>query len=404
MRVSQWWVSVTVLAFLLVPGAVTGSDRAAVVPGDQAAIDRRIEETMARAGLVGVGAAIIIDRQLVWSKGYGFADKQRGVRFTVDTVMNIGSISKTVTGVAMMQAVEAGKLSLDRDINAYLPFKVSNPSHPGEPITLRQLATHTSGISDRWAVYQGLYHWGGDAPEVLCDFLQEYLVPGGRDYSPDNFLPFKPGKHREYSNIGAGLAGCIVERAVGQKLNDYTRERIFAPLKMDRSAWFLSELPAGVHSTLYVAQDEFSIPIPLYGVTTYPDGGVRTSVSDLSRFFIALLDGGQYRGTRILAESSVAQMLRFQYTESDKPDNVILAEKNSGLFWSTKFNVTRIGHGGSDPGVRTEMLADLAKDVAVIVFVNTSLSGQDGKAYAVLLDELWRHAEGLKEQAGQRGR
>jgi CubicO group peptidase (beta-lactamase class C family) len=403
MRVSQWWVSVTVLAFLLVPGSVTGSDRAAAAPTDQATIDRRIEAAMAQAGLVGVGAAIIIDKQLVWSKGYGFADKQRGVRFTPDTVMNIGSISKTVTGVAMLQAVEQGKLSLDQDINAYLPFKVANPSFPDEPITLRQLATHTSGISDRWAVYQGLYHWGGDAPEDLCGFLRNYLVPGGRDYSPDNFLPFKPGKHREYSNIAAGLAGCIVERAVGQKLNDYTRERIFAPLKMNRSTWFLSELPAGVHSTLYVAQDEFSIPIPTYGVTTYPDGGVRTSVSDLSRLFIALLDDGAYQGARILKPASVAEMLRFQYTPSNKPDNVILAEKNSGLFWSTKFNVTRIGHGGSDPGVRTEMLANLSRDVAVILFVNTSLSEQQAKVYAGLMDELWRHAEALKPQARPRG-
>ena len=374
---------------------------AAQAPVDPQGIDRVIEGRMQETGLVGLGAAIILDRKLVWSRGYGFADKQDAVPFTTDTVMNIGSISKPFTGVALMQAVEDGKLSLDEDINAYLPFKVFNPSFPDARITLRHLATHTSGITDRWEVYQRTYHWGGDAPEPLGEFLQGYLATDGKDYAKDNFLPFKPGTHREYSNIAAGLAGYIVERAVGEKLNTYTARRIFKPLGMDRSGWLLSEIAPGAHSTLYVGQEGFSIPIQLYGITTYPDGGVRTSVSDLSRFFIALLDGGQYEGARILDASSTAEMLRFQYTEADKPDNVLLNEKNSGIFWSTKFDVTYIGHGGSDPGISTEMLSTLDKDVAIILMVNTSLSGKEAAVYNALLDDLWKHAATLKRKAAE---
>ena len=97
---------------------------AAAAEGD---IDRFIEQRMDEAGMVGLGAAIIVDKKVVWMKGYGFADKERAVPFTPDTVMNIGSISKTFTGVALMHAVQEGKLSLDEDINAYLPFKVVNP-------------------------------------------------------------------------------------------------------------------------------------------------------------------------------------------------------------------------------------------------------------------------------------
>ena len=87
---------------------------------------------MDEAGIVGLGAAIIVDKKVVWMKGYGFADRARAVPFTPDTVMNIGSISKTFTGVALMHAVQEGKLSLDEDINAYLPFKVVNPHYPNE--------------------------------------------------------------------------------------------------------------------------------------------------------------------------------------------------------------------------------------------------------------------------------
>lgn len=361
-------------------------------------LDGRILQHMQEAGIAGLGAAIIVDRKVVWSQGYGFADIARGVPFTPDTVMNIGSISKTFTGVAMMQAVERGQLSLDADINAYLPFKIVNPHHPDAKITLRQLATHTSGITDRWSIYAQTYHYDDDAPEPLEDFLRSYFVPGGAHYSADNFLDARPGRHQEYSNIGAALAGYIVERATAQPLNRYTREHIFQPLRMDASGWRLTEIDRSRHAKLYVAQDGMTIPIPLYQGTTYPDGGVRTSVADLSKFFIALLDGGAYEGMRILDRRSVDEMQRFQFTPSRKPDNLDLAEENSGLFWSTKFNVTRVGHGGSDPGIKTEMLANLSKDVGVIVFSNTSLAGADMKHYAAIFLDLWKHAEALKLQ------
>ena len=362
--------------------------------------DARILEYMHDAGIAGVGAAIILDRKVVWTKGYGFADIAHAVPFTPDTVMNIGSISKTVTGVAMMQTVERGELSLDADINAYLPFKLVNPHRPDATITLRQLATHTSGITDRWSVYAQTYHYDDDAIEPLEDFLRSYFVPGGTHYSADNFLDAEPGTQQDYSNIGAALAGYIVERATRQPLNRYTREHVFQPLRMDASGWLLSEIDRSRHARLYVAQDGMTIPIAFYEGTTYPDGGVRTSVTDLSKFFIELLEGGEYKGARILERRSVDEMLRFQFTPSSKPGNIDLAEENAGLFWSTKFNVTRVGHGGSDPGIKTEMLANLSKDVGVIVFTNTSLAGPEMKSFAGIFLALWKHAEALKSQDG----
>ncbi|MGV7187280.1 serine hydrolase domain-containing protein [Xanthomonas axonopodis] len=233
----------------------------------------------------------------------------------------------------------------------------------------------------------------------LGDFLRGYLAPGGRDYQAQNYLPVKPGTHREYSNIGAGLAGYIVARAVGQSLERYTHTRIFAPLGMQHTAWHAADLPAAAQATLYVSQFGVSVPIPPYELTTYPDGGVRTSVNDLSRLFIALLDGGQYQGVRILDTTTTAQMLRFQYTAANTPDNVALNEKNSGIFWSTKYNVTRIGHGGSDPGVHTEMLSDLAHDNAVVLISNTSLDSSDARVNAQLFDDLWAYAVELRQQA-----
>jgi CubicO group peptidase (beta-lactamase class C family) len=207
-------------------------------------------------------------------------------------------------------------------------------------------------------------------------------------------LDVAPGTHREYSNIGAGLAGYVVERATGEPLDVYTREQFFGPLGMKSTRWFMSEVPMADHATLYISRDDIQVPVQPYGMTTWPDGGLRTSVEDLSKFFIALLQGGKSGRMRVLKQASVDQMLRLQFTSQHKPDNVDIAEKNSGLFWQTKFNTRYVGHGGSDPGLKTEMLATPDRHIGVILFSNTSGEGTE-KSYVAILQALFAHAQNL---------
>ena len=103
---------------------------------------------------------------------------------------------------------------------------------------------------------------------------------------------------------------------------------------------------------------------------------------------ISLLNDGQYEKTRILKKETVEEMLRFQYTETNKPDNVNPQKLNQGIFWATKLGATRIGHNGSDPGVRTFMLSDLNKEFAVIVFFNTELNEEDEGKFFDIYAEL----------------
>lgn len=360
-------------------------------------IDSFIESKMSEKGIVGIGASIIIDKKVVWTNGYGYADKENKTSFTPSTVMNIASISKTFTGVCIMKAVEEGKVSLDEDINNYLPFKVINPNFPSEKITLRHLATHTSGLTDRNPFYgDSTYYYGGLKPEPLGEFLKNYFVQGGKHYSKDNFLNAKPGTSRDYSNIGAGLAGFIIELRTGKTLNEYAKKNIFKPLKMQNSGWALNEIDITKHSKLYEKKGDSIVQIQLYEGTTYPDGGVRTSVKELSKFFISLLNDGKYKKTRILKKETVEEMLRFQYTETNKPENVKLNKVNQGIFWATKLSATRIGHNGSDPGVRTFMLSDLNKEFALIIFFNTSLDEKDQGIFFDIYEELYKYAKDLK--------
>lgn len=345
-----------------------------------AAIDSVIAAKMAEAGLMGVAGSVFVDGREVWSKGYGHRDYLRTQPFTPMTPMTIASISKTFTGVAMMRLVAEGKLDLDADVNRYLPFRVRNPRFPDIPITLRMIATHTSSITDRWEVYRATYHWGGDAAESLPDFITSYFAPDGHRYSADNYTTLAPGKARDYSNIGAGLVGFIIERLTGDRLDAYTRRHILTPLGMRSTGWFLRDLPTAELSTQFIARDGWAIPLPRYGGTTYPDGGVRTTVSDLTRFFQALLNHGEHDGVRILPAAQADEMTRFQFSGPAFPEGYG-AEGNSGLFWRTRRNGEFIGHGGNDPGVQTLMLSTVTRRVAVVLFSNTSGGLAEGRAF-----------------------
>jgi CubicO group peptidase (beta-lactamase class C family) len=357
-------------------------------------MDSFINQKMDASGIVGLGAAVFVNKELVWIKGFGYADKDKQIPFTPNTVMSIASISKTFTGALLMKAVEDGLVSLDEDINTYLPFKIVNPYFPNEKITLRQLATHTSSLADDYDVYDKTYRYGDEIPEDLGSFLKNYYMPNGKHYSKKNFLNNKPGTYRDYSNIATGLVGYIIETKTGKSLSQYGKNKIFNPLEMNSTGWSLSDINLANHSIQYEKEKDSIKIIPFYSLTTYPDGGVRTSVSDLSKFFIALLNEGKYNETRILKQETAKEMLEFQFTETNKPENINLKEpnKNSGIFWATKRDVTLIGHGGSDFGVSTDMFCDLKKEVGVIVFSNTG----EASTYHIY-NELWKYGELIKE-------
>jgi CubicO group peptidase (beta-lactamase class C family) len=98
------------------------------------------------------------------------------------------------------------------------------------------------------------------------------------------------------------------------------------------------------------------------------------------------LSDGKHKGKQILKKQSIQEMLKFQFTKNQTPENVNPDKLNSGLFWATKMGGIRIGHNGSDPGVRTFMLSDLDKEVAIILFSNTSLSESEDKFFDLYND------------------
>ena len=171
---------------------------------------------------------------------------------------------------------------------------------------------------------------------------------------------------------------------------------------MKSTGWSLAEINLANHTKLYEKKGDTLKSIPLYSFPTYPEGGVRTSVSDLSKYFIALLNEGEYNGVRILKKESVQEMQRFQFNASNRPENMNLAKLNSGIFWATKQSATQIGHAGTDPGLKVEMPTGISNEVAVILFTNTELSEKDLIKYHFgIFDELRKYGAKLRDAKGR---
>ena len=171
----------------------------------------------------GLTIKVIKGNKVFWSYNYGYSDlKERSV-MSPDLFMNIASISKTITTTAILQLWESGELDLNDDVNKYLKFKVANPNHPEEPITIKQLLTHTSSI--RESEEYGKSYLCGKPAVSLSDWIRNYFDPNGKFYSAEsNFHAWKPGENYKYSNIAFGLLGLIVEEVSQVPFNTYCKK------------------------------------------------------------------------------------------------------------------------------------------------------------------------------------
>ena len=259
----------------------------------------------------------------------------------------LASASKTVTGVALMHLIETGELTLDDPVADHLDFEVAHPTDP-TAITARMLMSHTAGIADNWGA-MGAVIVDGDSPIALGDFLAGYLVPGGEWYSAsDNFVPDGVLSTRQYSNIGAALAGYLVEAVSGVPFSSYCESHIFEPLGMTDTGWHLADLDEDILAVPYNWSGEDWEPIEHYGYPDYPDGSLRTGAEQLASFMTMFANEGSRDGTRVLSQGSVEEMRTVHYPELDS---------YQGLIWYSwdLDDETITGHNGADSGVSTEI-------------------------------------------------
>ena len=340
-----------------------------------------MEQQVAHLAIPGAAVAIVADGKVAWRKSCGWANIAEQVPVSNDTPFGLGSISKTFIAVALMQAIEDGYLTLDTKINDVLPFAVHNPLVDGDAITMRHLVTHTSGIKDNIWTYNFMSYRTGDPQTELGQFLKDYLVPGGTRYKKrGNFIKAQPGIEYEYSNIASGLAAYVIEVATNQPFEKYTHQRIFEPLKMQNTAWFLKDFQA--KTAVAMPYNRLGRPYGYLGIASWPDGQLRSSIIDLGRYLAAIMNDGELEGTRILSRESVRVLL-------SEPLPTLENEEGEAqfVFWGVEKKL--IGHNGGDPGVFTLMYFDSEIHQGGIVLTNT-LTRNSTRGSMIILQQLLR--------------
>jgi methyl acetate hydrolase len=296
----------------IVLAASCGTVRAQNSPGS-AAIDASLRDAVERKDVPGV-VALVTDRQRVLYQGaFGVADVSTGRALSADALFRIASMTKPVTSLALMQLVEQGRLGLDDPAEKYLPelagLKVfeSFDAKTGEyrlrpaarPPTVRQFLTHSSGL----------------AYPFTSATWRDFKPRAGETYPFGGPLLFDPGERWHYST-STDVVGRLVEVISGQKLEDYFRQHIFAPLKMSDTSY---NVPQDKGARLVAQQQRagdrmdgaiglqspqlgLTIPAPIGG------GGLASTANDYGRFMRMLLNGGELDGARVLKAETVALM------------------------------------------------------------------------------------------------
>jgi CubicO group peptidase (beta-lactamase class C family) len=316
--------------------------------------------------IAGGVVTVVKDGQILLCKGFGYADFPRRQTVVPDrTLFRPGSITKLLTGIAVMQLVEAGKIDLDRDINDYLDFKI--PGTFIQPITMRNLLTHTAGFDQR---LRNLFVTRREDLRPLRDYLIAEM--------PDRL--FSPGAVPAYSNYGLALAGYIVERVSGVPYKEYVRYQIFRPLQMEHST-FDQPLPEDLLPDMSNGYKTTSDPAGGFEfVQAVPAGALSTTGVDMGRFMAALLNQGALEGAQIISPDSLQKM----------EDRVLVLDPKlnaMGLVFTERrpSGPRIIGHGGDTVYFHSNLI--LIPEQRVGFFVSLNSTGTNGR--------------GIPEQIGQ---
>ena len=263
-----------------------------------------IEKEMADNNAVGLSIALVSDDRIVWSRGFGLADKENGISATADTVYALGSGTKTITATALLKLVEQGLVSLDSPAVDYLPDFTLLPRFSGQMqnITVRRLLNHHSGIPGD--IYTAGFVYGDPWNKWgYCDEYMNWLLK----YLSADYPSHPPGQMAVYCNTGFVLAGQICLEVGGQSeeiFPDYLNREIFSPLGMENTSLFAIQknMAKGYQNG---QPQEIRQTNCTFGAT----GGAFTTVNDISKFLIMVINGGVGpNGARILAPETVAMM------------------------------------------------------------------------------------------------
>jgi CubicO group peptidase (beta-lactamase class C family) len=334
----------------------------AAVTAKSATIDAMVAAEFSKHPTGSVTAGVVYGDQLVWTKSYGNADMEKKLPADKDTVYRIGSITKMFTAVMLEQMASSGKVHLSDPVEKYFPeVNTVQARFPGAPpITLIQLANHTSGLDREPADTEKYVHGAvAEWDKTLAAAL------------PHTRYAFEPGTRFFYSNIGFAILGATLSRASGQPYLEYVPKQIFEPLGMSHTALIqtpelLAHLSKGyLRSPAGKVEAETAQHESEEGRGyKVPNGAIYTTVGDLARFCSFLLGHGP---ESVLKPSALEQNLAQSAVQADfqLSDGYTL-----GGQVVRRDGYVAFGHGGAVAGYQASLYVNRDANVAIIVLAN----------------------------------
>lgn len=323
-----------------------------------ARFDAEVAAGVAEDGAGAVSVAVFSGDEIVWSKGWGWADIERRQAATAETIGRTGSISKSFTAVLMMQLVERGLVDLDEPVANHLPAVEDFAARPDDapPVTFRMLASHTAGLEREPdledAAAGSIYLW------------QEKILAS----IPTTGFESMPGTEYSYSNIGFGTLGLALERAAGVPFMELMETLVFGPLGMESSTFILDSPDLYRRMSVGYSRSRDTGEVSAERATMehfgrgykVPNGGIYSTVGDLARFAAAVMGRGE---VQILSEDSRREMLTPQ-----------APAEGYGLGFSIddEDGVTVMGHGGSVAGYNAGLAFDPGSGLGVAMLRTTT--------------------------------
>lgn len=327
-----------------------------------AELEPEIQRTLLAGNIPSASIALVSNDRVIWSNAYGYSNLWARTPATTNTVYLIGSTFKTMSTVALLQQMEQGKFKLDDPVNTYLTdFKIQGED-PQHPITFRHLFTHTSGLPADFGAFPV---WGDTVPPSLEDYLRKSMK-----------VTRPPLAKVEYSNSAFTLIGYLAQKFSGKPYKQYIQEHIFTPLEMSSTAFEPRPDMEERLSIPYVVDQKTGSQVGAVRVkaSVWPAGIVYGTVLNQANWLICNLNGGVFKGKRVISEETLNQMFTRQYDQFKGGVEGIWGNETAGFgltWWAQVRDGDRyFAHSGSVAGYTAFLLGNRDRKLGFAILTN----------------------------------
>jgi CubicO group peptidase (beta-lactamase class C family) len=312
---------------------------------DQFALVRQAMQRMVDTDAApSVAVAIARDGHIMFEDAIGWANREKRIAATANTMYALASVSKPVTATGLMVLVDRGQIEIDRPINAYLgAAKLKGLGGDADAATVRRVLSHTAGLPLH---SQFFYADRGYSPPPMDETISRY-----------GNVVFPPGQVTEYSNLGYGIISHVIERVSGKTYAEFMRTEVFAPLGLTRTS---IDIPPDLAEFVAERYGNSGRPLPFFTFDHVGASSVYSSAHDLIRFALFHLKARLSDQRPIVRDATVDEMHR------------PVPPSTNGLGFDVLDGGNRLAHTGGMPGATTLMVVFPATHVAVVVLANTS--------------------------------